>query len=294
VPAPSGPVPREAFCAGLRILEARYRVVYDAGLFRRAGYLAGDDRRRAAELNRYLGDPAVRGIVCARGGYGLLRILPALDAAALRARPKVIVGFSDVTALLAWARTRGGVRGVHGPVVTQLGSLRRADHRRLFALLEGAALPRPYVTGLRPLCRGRARGRLVGGNLEVLSRLVGTGYLPSLRGAILFLEEVGERPYRLDRTLTQLLLCGVLAGVRAVVVGDLVACAEPVGTGPSAAAVVAERLGRLGIPLCLGLPVGHGRRNLALPVGARAVLDADAGTLEVLEGAVRQPSTRAS
>jgi muramoyltetrapeptide carboxypeptidase len=279
-------VPREAFLAGLRILEARYRVVHGAGLFARAGYLAGDDRRRAAELNRYLRDPAIRGLVCARGGYGLMRILPDLDAAALRARPKVIVGFSDVTALLAWARVRGGVRSVHGPVVTQLASLRAADHERLFALLEGAALPRPYVQRLRPVRGGRARGRLVGGNLEVLSRLVGTPYWPSLRGTILFLEEVGERPYRLDRTLTQLTLARTLAGVAGVVVGDLVGCQEPGRTGPGAQAVVAERLGRLGVPVCLGLPVGHGRRNLALPVGARAVLDADAGTLEVLEGAV--------
>lgn len=285
MPAPAGPVPREAFLAGLRILEARYRVVHDDGVFCRTGYLAGDDARRAAELNRYLADPDVRAIHCARGGYGIMRILPALDAAALRRAP-LIVGFSDVTALLAWAWARAGVRGVHGPNVTQLAAVPAADQAALWRLLEDPAPPGLWATGLTRVTGGVARGPLVGGNLEVLSRLVGTDTLPSLRGAILFLEEVGERPYRLDRTLTHLALAGALAGVAGVLVGDLVKCDEPDGSGPGPTEVVAERLATLGVPVCLGMPAGHGARNRALPLGAPAVLDADAGTLELLEGAV--------
>jgi muramoyltetrapeptide carboxypeptidase len=285
VPAPAGPVPREPFLAGVSILEARYRVVYDDGVFARTGFLAGDDARRAAELNRYLADPAVGAIYCARGGYGVMRILPALDGAALRRAPRLVVGFSDVTALLAWGHATAGVRGVHGPNVTQLAAVPEEDRQALWRLLEDAAPPGVWATGLTRVAGGVARGPLLGGNLETLSRLVGTGALPALRGAILFFEEVGERPYRIDRILTQLALAGVLDGVAGVVVGDLLRCEEADGSAPGPAEVVAERLGRLGVPVCLGLPVGHGARNRALPVGAPAVLDADRGTLELLEGA---------
>jgi muramoyltetrapeptide carboxypeptidase len=285
VPAPAGPVPPEVFEAGVRILETRYRVVHEEDILRREGYLAGGDARRAAELNAYLRDPAIRGIICARGGYGLMRILAELDDAAFRAAPKVLVGFSDVTALLYWVRARTGLRSVHGPVVTQLSSLGREDLAWLTGLLE-TGTPPPRLTGLRSVHGGRAQGPLVAGNLEVMSRLLGTPYFPSLRGAILVLEEIGERPYRIDRTLTQLALAGVLDELAGVVVGDLVRCEEPDGSGPGPEDVITERLERLAVPLCFGLPVGHGARNLALPIGAPALLDADAGALEFLEGAV--------
>src|SRR3990170_3842307 len=123
VPAPAGPVPVEPFRAGLGILESRYKVVYDEGIFARTGFFAGDDRRRADELNRYVAAPDVRAILCARGGYGTMRILDQLDGDALRRDPKPLVGFSDITALLAWAAAAAQVRPVHGPVVTQLGHL---------------------------------------------------------------------------------------------------------------------------------------------------------------------------
>jgi muramoyltetrapeptide carboxypeptidase len=286
VVAPASAVPREAFARGLRVLEGRYQVRYDDEVFSRDGFLAGSDARRASELNRALRDPQVKAILCARGGYGLLRILPLLDADALRVRPRVIVGFSDVTNLLVWAHDTAGVRAIHGPVLTQLAEVPAADTSALWRLLEEPALPGPWYTELKPVVPGRARGPLVGGNLEVLSRLVGTRYFPRLRGAILVLEERGERPYRLDRTLTQLLLSGVLEGVAAVVVGRLEKCDEPDGTGPTAAEVLRERLVPLGVPLCVGAPVGHGERNRAFPFGAPAALDATAGTLELLEGAV--------
>jgi muramoyltetrapeptide carboxypeptidase len=286
VVAPAGPVPRDTFFRGLRVLEGRYLALHDEELFSRDGYLAGSDTRRAAELNRYLRDPQVKAIVCARGGYGLLRILPLLDADALRERPRPIVGFSDVTALLAWAHGTAGIRSIHGPVVTQLAELPTSDAAALIRMLEEPAPSGPWFRDLQSAVPGRARGPLLGGNLEVLSRLVGTRYFPRLQGAILVLEEVGERPYRLDRTLTQLLLAGVLDGVAGVVVGRLEKCDEPDGTGPTAAAVVRERLGPLGVPLCFGAPVGHGERNKAFPFGAPALLDATAGTLELAEGAV--------
>jgi muramoyltetrapeptide carboxypeptidase len=179
-----------------------------------------------------------------------------------------------------------GVRAVHGPLVTQLGELPASDAGALWRLLEDPAPAGPWFRELQPVVPGRARGPLMGGNLEVLSRLVGTRYFPRLHGAILVLEERGERPYRIDRTLTQLLLAGVLDGLAGVVVGRLEQCDEPDGTGPTAVEVLRERLGPLGVPFCTGAPVGHGARNKPFPFGAPALLDTSTGTLELLEGAV--------
>jgi len=287
VVAPSGPVPRARFEAGAAILAARYRLVHDERLFAQEGFLAGSDDARLSELTQALADPATGALFFARGGYGLMRILPSLDAATFQRSPKPIVGFSDVTVLHAWA-ARAGVVSIHGPVVTQLGDLPPPDVQSLIDLLESAEPPLP-VDGLRRWAgRGKADGVLRGGNLELISRLVGTPWALPLDGAILLLEEVGERPYRIDRALTQLELAGALVGLRGVVLGDLERCQETNGA-PSATAeeVVVERLSRLGVPLLGGMPMGHGKRNRALPLGVKVELDADAGRLVFLEAAVQ-------
>jgi muramoyltetrapeptide carboxypeptidase len=287
VVAPAGPVPREGFAAGAKILGGRYQLRHDEALFSREGYLAGSDERRLAELRAALADPDARAIVLARGGYGLLRILPFLDPAVLRARPLPIVGFSDGTALLAHA-ARAGVAAVHGPVVTQLANLPAPDHEALYRLLEEPS-PGSLLSELEEVVPGRARGPLLGGNLEVFSRLVGTPYVPDLRSAILFIEDLGERPYRLDRLVTHLDLAGVFNAVSAVVVGDFSSCLEPEPTraqSPTAAEVLAERLGRLAIPVARGGLFGHGTRNIALPYGCLCELDTFKGTLTALEGVV--------
>ena len=286
--APSGPVFADAFAAGAAVLSARYQLRYDPKtLFASDGFLAGSDDQRLSCLLEALHDREARAVFMGRGGHGLLRIASRLDPDILRSHPKPMVGFSDGTILLALA-AKAGVAAIHGPVVTQLGRLPDEDHLALFELLESAE-PGPLLTGLEALCPGSAGGALVGGNLEVFSRLLGTPLLPDLDGAILLLEEVGERPYRIDRLLTHLELAGVFASVAGVVVGDLVSCEEPAGSrvaSPSAIAVVRERLGRLGIPVALGAHVGHGTRNRALPFGVRVSLDAQAGTLVALEAAV--------
>ena len=284
VVAPAGPVPRDAFAAGAAILGARYTLVHDERIFARSGFLAGDDEARAGELAGALADPAVEAIFCARGGYGLMRILPRFDGAAFARAPKLIVGFSDVTALHAWA-AGAGVTSLHAPVVTQLGRVPADDAAALFAACESPTPP-PPLTGLRALKHGRAEGRLIGGNLELLSRLVGTPWMPPLDGALLFLEDVGERPYRIDRQLTQLRLSGALDRVAGVVLGDFIGCVEKDGSAPDAATVLAERLAGHGIPVVAGAPIGHGERNRAIPHGGRARLDAAAGTLEFLDAAV--------
>lgn len=285
--APSGPVPPEAFQAGLARLGSRYRIRHDEGLFARQGFLAGPDARRLAELEAALGDPDAAAVVMARGGHGLLRLLPLVDLAGLRARPVPLVGFSDGTALLALA-ARAGIASVHGPVVTQLPALAESDLSALYRILEEPS-PGTLCTDLADLVPGRAQGRLFGGNLEVFSRLVGTPFLPDIAGAVLFFEDLGERPYRVDRLITHLDLAGVFSAASAVVVGDFSGCREPEPTrssSPTAEEVLEERLGRLAIPVALGAPIGHGSRNVALPYGALVELDTRFGTLTALEGAV--------
>ena len=226
----------------------------------------------------------------ARGGYGLLRLLPFLDPARLARRPRPVVGFSDGTALLAVA-TRAGLAAIHGPVVTQLPGLSSDDQAVLFQRLEKPG-PAVLLDELEEVVPGRARGPLIGGNLEVFSRLVGTPYLPDVNGAILFFEDLGERPYRIDRLITHLDLAGVFGAAAGVVLGDFSSCREPEATrasSPTAEEVLAERLGRLPIPVAVGGAFGHGTRNRALVTGALAELDTRAGTLVTLEGAVSQP-----
>jgi len=288
VVAPSGPVPPDDFAQGAAVLSARYQLRYDpASLFRASGFTAGPDHVRLAELVAGLRNPEARAIIMARGGYGLLRILAGIEPDLLRSAAKPIVGFSDGTLLLAQA-ARAGAASIHGPVVTQLGRLPREDHEALFAALEQPDA-RVLLSGLQALVTGRATGPLLGGNLEVFSRMLGTPYLPDLRGAILFFEDVGERPYRLDRLLTQLELAGVFQAAAGIVAGEFIGCDEPASSGLTsctASQVLRERLGRLRIPVVLGAPIGHGRRNRALPYGTRVELDANAGTLSALEGVV--------
>jgi muramoyltetrapeptide carboxypeptidase len=259
--------------------------MYGERLFTRDGFLAGSDDARLEELTAALTNPDVRAIVCARGGYGLMRILSRLPIDLLRERPRPIVGFSDVTALHAWA-ARAGVVALHAPVVTQLGDLPREDADALVGLLESTTPP-PPLGGLRLVAgSGVAEGPLVGGNLEIVSRLVGTPFAFDLDGAVLLLEDVGERPYRVDRALTQLELSGAFRRLAGAVLGDFVGCVEKDGSPPTVEEVLRERLGRFGVPILAGAPVGHGRRNRALPLGVRVRLDGAAGTLTFLEPAV--------
>lgn len=279
--APSGPFDRQGLEHAAQRLRARYDVRYALGIFERKGYLAGDDTRRSEELLAAVTDSDVTAIIAARGGYGLTRILGALDPAAITKRRPLLVGFSDITAAHAvWARA--GVRSLHASMAARMGA--HPDDRlwsRWIAALEGAA-PAP-VTGLRTLAPGRATGPLVGGNLAVLAALAGTPHAPPLDGALLLLEDTGEKPYRIDRMLTQLRDAGWLTRVAGVVLGAFTECA-PNEDGVTVDDVLAERLQALGVPVASGVPAGHVEDNLELPLGAPATLDADAGTLVVHEG----------
>jgi muramoyltetrapeptide carboxypeptidase len=288
--SPSGPVDPKRFERG----RARLAHLFDQqawsaseSLFARSGYFAGDDAIRIRALHEAFSDDSSV-IWCARGGYGLTRIINKLDAKLLSRKPKCIVGFSDVTALLAWAYARADICGLHGPVVTQSGTVHPADLEATKEWLVGE-VPAPLEAesdAVSVINGGSVEGPLFAANLEVLRSLIGTPFLPDLRGHILAIEEVGEAPYRIDRSLTQLIASGALRGVAGVVVGQLTACDDPKGEGdrPSAAQVVVERLTRLGVPVFTGAPFGHASaRNFPLPIGARVRLDADNATLLFLE-----------
>lgn len=276
VVAPCGPFDRPSFDKGLAVLASRYRPVFSPRLFDAWRYLAGRDEARADELQAALDDDALPAVFLARGGYGAMRLLPALRLS----RPKPLVGFSDATAFHLAMQARGW-RTLHAPVLTQLGRQPPDVVARLFDLLEGR--PVAPLAGTRTVVPGVAEGPLVGGNLSVLTRLLGTPYLPSLRGAVLLLEDVGERPYRLDRMWTHLRLAGALDGVAGVVLGEFTGCEEK-DADYTSADVLDELAQALGVPCAAGFVIGHGEVNFPVALGARVRLDGDRQSLTFLEG----------
>jgi len=290
VVAPSGVVAEDRLEAGVRVLESLgLRVVAGEFVLARQAYLAGSDAERGADLQRMLDDPTIRAVFCARGGYGAQRIVPTLDLAAVRRQPKPVVGYSDATVLIT-ALVRAGVVGIHGPMVAV--DLARGLSPRSLAHLERVLSDPSYLwevevpLSIRP---GRATGRLLGGTLSVLATMLGTPYAPDLDGAVLFLEDVHEWPYRLDRLLTQLRQSGKLDRIAGVVFGTMAACRTLDGVG--AVEVIRDAFAGAPYPVGFGLPAGHdpadsGVENLALPLGVEVELDVDRGRLAALEPAV--------
>jgi muramoyltetrapeptide carboxypeptidase len=284
IAAPGGPLDPARLEEGVALWrEAGFRVVHRDDICARRGYLAGDDARRVRELAGLIADRRVDAIVCARGGYGCDRILHRFRAAAFRAARKPLVGYSDITALLLWQRRHAGLTGFHGPMLERGKELDREVFADLVAQLSGETPP--------PLCGrgesgGRREGRLVGGSLTMLAASIGADWEIDTRGAILLLEEVGERPYRIDRMLQQLRNAGKLAALAGVGVGDVSTCHDPKYPSPDAEEVILEVLRPLRVPLVLGLPFGHTPRNRAWPFGARATIDGRRGEVRVLEAGV--------
>ncbi|MGA7540162.1 MAG: LD-carboxypeptidase [Steroidobacteraceae bacterium] len=278
--APAGPFDRPSFEAGLEIIARRYRVHYDPGMLARQRYLAGADERRLGELAAALAESGSRAVFCARGGYGVMRLLAALSSTSIT--PKPVIGFSDITALHQLLQ-REQLVSIHGPTVTQLSRVDALAQARLFALLE-AATPAAALTGTDTYFGGAAEGPLLGGNLSVLTRLLGTPFLPPLEGAILLLEDVGERPYRLDRMWTHLALAGVFRQVRGIVLGAFTGCEEK-EAAYSSADVLRDLAQTTGLPCVAGFPIGHGEHNQPVPLGVRVRLDAGSRSLTFLESA---------
>jgi muramoyltetrapeptide carboxypeptidase len=264
----------------------------------RHGYLAGTDDERLADLNGALAAPDIDAVWCIRGGYGMTRILDRVDYDALARMPKAIVGFSDITALLVAANHLTGLVTFHGPTArASMPAFTRWHFERVLASTESAGrlgrvqqppdvlLPREHrIVALRG---GVAEGPLVGGNLTLLQCLVGTRYFPDLTGAILFLEDVGEDLYRVDRMLTHLRTAGALDRLAGVIVGRFTDMKRHMNDGAFGFdEVLAHYFQPLGIPAAYGFPIGHVDQQWTLPLGVRARLDADTGEVELLEPAV--------
>lgn len=287
--APASPFDRGRFDRGVKVLEdLGFRVAWRPDVFSATGYVAGDDDRRAQELIEAFADPETRGVVCARGGYGTPRILSRLDFAALAKNPKVFVGFSDVTALLLGFH-RAGLVTFHGPMTT--GRMAESSFSRedadSFVRATGEAKPFGVIGEGRVLVPGEAEGPLVGGNLAMVASLMGTPWAPMAKGAILFLEDVGEKPYRVDRMLMQLELSGVLADAAGIAFGRFSGCENPADPSQKVDDVLATFAKRTGKPAVAGLPFGHDGENRTLPVGVKARLSG--GVLSVVEAAVEAP-----
>lgn len=248
----------------------------DQLVLQREGYLAGTDADRAAHLSELMATPDMGAVLCARGGFGTSRLLPLLDLPALSQTRRLLMGFSDFTALLNALAAQGLVT-LHGPMVTQLPRLDQPSRQALGRLLTGQPEWPAKLQG-RSISAGSAEGVLWGGNLTMLCHLLGTPWLPPLDGGILFLEEVNEPPYRLDRLLTQLELAGVFERVAGLALGSL---SDRDDDAEELGQVARSRMAGLGLPVVMALPFGHGSRNMPLPIGARAELDADAGSLFV-------------
>jgi muramoyltetrapeptide carboxypeptidase len=258
--------------------------VVGAHALARDGYLAGSDADRLADLNAALTDDAIDAIWCARGGYGAMRILDQIDYAALRRRPKPIIGYSDVTALHAAMSTRCEVVTFHGPTGrAQLTPFSRASLERALGGDDSCGTAENATT----LYGGRARGRIVGGNLALLCALSGTPYAPDYRDTILVLEDVNEAVYRIDRMLTQLRLAGALAQCRGVVFGQFTDIPTDSPEENLGARTLEHVLGEIAdllkVPCVAGAPIGHIADQWTIPLGADAELDANERTLRILE-----------
>jgi muramoyltetrapeptide carboxypeptidase len=271
--APASPFSKKRFVAGERALrDLGFGIKYDVRIFKRERYLAGMDERRADEINSMFADEEVKGIICARGGYGSIRILPMLDRKAIRVNPKAFFGFSDVTSILAY----------HGPMLIPNFGGGIDDSTMQTFLTVGAGRPIRYRLSSRAikiLKHGSATGIFKGGCLSIICSLLGTPYEPSFKDCILFLEDVNEPPYRIDRMLNQLKLAGKFDGVKGVIFGRMKGCEPGRRDGYTLEDVITEILSVYGIPVIYGFPSGHGTVNYSIPFGLLGMMDTSTGAV---------------
>ncbi len=283
--APAGPlINKDNFTAGVRVLEEKgFRLKYNRRLLNAKGYLAGSDHERAHEFNSLWADPEVKALVAARGGYGCLRLLELIDMKQIRKHPKILIGFSDLTVLLAAINKKTGLVTYHGPVVTTLSSIDKKSQQSFFNTLAGKTPNRINPSRVKVLKEGRAKGILLGGNLTTLVHMVATPYEIPWHQAILFLEDIGELPYRLDRLLTHLSQAGKLQKIRGLILGTF--SDEDRKENGDMQKIVHKRIVELledtDIPVWVNFPVGHSRRNLTLPIGVDAEMDSKDGVLRL-------------
>ena len=308
VVAPAGPVNQERMTQALaRVRDRGFLTKTYGDIYRSRGYLAGDDATRAAELMAAFADPETAAVWCARGGYGVARILDRIDFDVIGRNPKVFIGFSDITLLHVAIQQRTGLITFHAPNLQdgfgKPDDMPAANEAALWrAVLASSEKPASAASAdhgygfdftnvsnldLRPICAGVATGRLIGGNLAVLCGVIGTPFEVETAGRILFLEDISERAYRIDRYLSQLKLAGKLSAIAGVLLGTFsYENGEKADAQSDINALFQEYLEPLGVPVLAGFPAGHERYNLALPMGALLQFDSDAGQVTVLEDCV--------
>lgn len=270
--APAGPFDRETFENGTNILKKMgFEVFVPPKLLDAAGYLAGSDHHRSQIVNMLFADQSVDAIICARGGYGSIRILPLLDYKTISKNPKIFIGFSDITGLLTVLGNRCGLVTFHGPVITSLAEASAETGDSLMQAVSSETELEFKVPGGIAIKPGSGSGIVCGGNLTTLCHLVGTPYAPRFTNKILFLEDRAEAPYRIDRMLVHMKLAGCFENLAGIALGSFERC----GTIDDIYHIVAEMFNRDPIPILAGFDVGHGNINLTIPFGIEATLDAD-------------------
>lgn len=281
--APAGPVTQSEIQPSIELLESfGYKVISSPHLYNRKGYVAGDDDTRIRDLHAMFYNENVKAIFCARGGYGALRLLDKINFDLIRTNPKIILGYSDITTLLLAIYKKTGLITFHGPVVKELSKNRNRDLESFFDLVSSDKLFELNLTEGIPLMPGKARGILLGGNLSLICHLIGTPFMPSLKGSMLFIEEKEEPLYRIDRMLTHLKLSGLLEDLVGLMAGRFEGC----GDISSINQLLVETMSYIDIPVVSGLPVGHGLENIPLPIGVMAELDTERMTLSITEPCV--------
>lgn len=295
--APPDPAAIDKCVAAVRELGFKPRLGRNAR--KRWGYLAGTDAQRAEDLMRAFTDPKVRGIVCVRGGYGTSRLLQSLDYELIRKNAKVLAGYSDLTSLHCALLKQSGLVTFHGPMLNSEfihpdlpGFTRNSFLETVCEPKAAGSIRAGYGGEVITLRSGRADGPMLGGNITLLCATLGTPFLPSFKGKVLFFEDLDEVPYRFDRMLTQLLNAGLLQQVKGIAIGINKNCADPKASSAkeyrqTLQEVFKERLLPLKVPVVMNLPFGHVKHNATLPIGLRATLDGDAGDLVIEEAAVQ-------
>jgi len=283
--APAGCVDRLSLLAGVAAIEAQgYAVELAQGVFQTKGYLAGDPASRAGDLTNFFCRDDIAAIFCARGGFGSIQMLDYLSAE-INKHPKIFVGYSDITILLDWLSACCGIVTFHGPMVAMDLARGLSDPcgEHFWGMLSGRNRGWKLPLG-EVICSGRVEAEMTGGCLSMIVTTLGTPYEIDTRGRILFLEDVGERPYRIERMLTHLKMAGKLDHLAGVVFGDFTHCE---GEGPrDVREVIGDLFAQAPYPVVMGLRAGHGEENFALPFGVKMRLDGDAATLEMLESPV--------
>ena len=276
-----------------------FEIAYSEKILLQNGYFAGTDKERSEDLMKMFSDKSIKGIVCARGGYGCARILPMLKYDVIRENPKVLIGYSDITALLYGIYQKAGLIAFHGPVGTSTFNdysinnfkkvLLKPERTSLFK--NSTSCDDENIYGVTTIVKGKGKGRLVGGNLSIMVSLIGTEYDVNYSGKIVFIEEIGEEPYRIDRMLTQMIQTGKFEHAAGVMMGIFRKCEvkeEDASFSKSfnLMEVLKDRLSRLKIPVVYGMSFGHVKDKFTIPFGALAELDASKQTFTLLEKAV--------